>query len=140
MPRIVRCGLIQAANVKPPTESLDAIKAAMMEKHLAFIEQASREGAQILCLQELFYGPYFCAEQNPRWYKLAQRVPDGPTITRMKGLARKYQMAMVAPVYEEEMTGVYYNTAAVIDADGTYRGKYRKTHIPHCLPGFWEKF
>ena len=55
-------------------------------------------------------------------------------------LARKLEMALVVPIYEEDMTGVYYNTAAVIDADGTYLGKYRKTHIPHCLPGFWEKF
>jgi beta-ureidopropionase len=140
MPRLVRCGLIQAANVAPPTESLDAIKAAMLEKHLAFIEQASREGVQILCLQELFYGPYFPAEQDPRWYKFTERVPDGPTITRMRDLARKHRMVMIVPVYEEEMTGVYYNTAAILDADGRYLGKYRKTHIPHCLPGFWEKF
>ena len=95
---------------------------------------------QLLGLQELFYGPYFCAEQDPRWYGLTERVPDGPTTKLMQELARKHKMAMVVPVYEEEMTGVYYNTAAVIDSDGTYLGKYRKTHIPHCLPGFWEKF
>src|SRR5262249_34705432 len=65
---------------------------------------------------------------------------DGPTTKKMQGLAKKYKMVMVVPIYEEEMPGVYYNTAAVIDADGTYLGKYRKTHIPHCLPGFWEKF
>jgi beta-ureidopropionase len=140
MPRIVRCGLIQAANVKPHTDPLDAIKAAMIEKHIALIDEAGRKGVQVLCLQELFYGPYFCAEQDPRWYKLTERVPDGPTIKLMQELARKHHMVLVVPVYEEEMTGVYYNTAAVIDADGKYLGKYRKTHIPHCLPGFWEKF
>ena len=143
MPRIVRCGLIQASNALPPTDkqtSLEAIKSAMIEKHIPMIEDAGKRGVQILCLQELFYGPYFCAEQDPRWYKMTERVPDGPTIKRMAELAKKHQMVMVVPVYEEEMTGVYYNTAAVIDADGKYLGKYRKTHIPHCLPGFWEKF
>ena len=95
---------------------------------------------KILCLQELFYGPYFCAEQETRWYHLTERVPDGPTITLMRKLAKKHGMVIVAPVYEEEQPGIYYNTAAVIDADGTYLGKYRKTHIPHCKPGFWEKF
>ena len=143
MPRIVRCGLIQASNALPPTDkqtSLEAIKAAMIEKHIPMIEDAGKRGVQILCLQEIFYGPYFCAEQDPSWYKMTERVPDGPTVKRMAELAKKHQMVMVVPVYEEEMTGVYYNTAAVIDADGKYLGKYRKTHIPHCLPGFWEKF
>jgi len=112
----------------------------MIEKHIPMIEDAGRRGVQILCLQEIFFGPYFCAEQDPRWYKTTERVPDGPTVRRMQELAKKHQMAMVVPVYEEEMTGVYYNTAAVLDADGSYLGKYRKTHIPHCLPGFWEKF
>src|SRR5438128_3415536 len=110
------------------------------DKHVAMIEDAARQGVQIICLQELFYGPYFCAEQNPRWYDLVERIPDGPTTRLMQDLARTHRMAMVVPIYEEEMTGVYYNTAAVIDADGKYLGKYRKTHIPHCLPGFWEKF
>ena len=139
MPRIVRCGLIQATNVKPPSEPLEAVKAAMIEKHVGMIEDAGKKGVQILCLQELFYGPYFCAEQDPKWYKMTERVPDGPTTKRMQELAKKHQMVMVVPVYEEEMTGVYYNTAAVIDADGKYLGKYRKTHIPH-VKGFWEKF
>ena len=78
MPRIVRCGLIQASNAMPPTDkqtSLEAIKAAMIEKHIPMIEEAGKRGVQILCLQELFYGPYFCAEQDPRWYKLTERVP-----------------------------------------------------------------
>ncbi len=95
---------------------------------------------QVLGLQELFYGPYFCAEQQARWYELTEPVPDGPTIAHMQKLAKRYHMVLVVPVYEVEMTGLYYNTAAVIDADGKYLGKYRKHHIPHCHPGFWEKF
>ena len=71
---------------------------------------------------------------------MVERVPEGPTVNLMQSLARKHRMVMIVPVYEEDMTGVYYNTAAVIDADGTYLGKYRKNHLPHCAPGFWEKF
>jgi N-carbamoylputrescine amidase len=112
----------------------------MVEKHLGLIEEAAGEGVQVLCLQELFYGPYFCAEQNSRWYELVEPVPDGPAVKLMQEQAKKYGMVVVVPVYEEHMTGVYYNTAAVIDADGKYLGKYRKHHIPHCDPGFWEKF
>jgi beta-ureidopropionase len=140
MPRVVRCGLIQASNVKPPEAGLPAIKKAMMDKHRKLIEQAAKEKVKILCLQELFYGPYFCAEQETRWYALTERVPEGPTVTEMQKLARKHKMAIVVPIYEEDQPGVYYNTAAMIDADGRYLGKYRKTHIPHCKPGFWEKF
>jgi beta-ureidopropionase len=136
----VRCGLIQATNVLGPEAGLPAIKKAMIDKHVGLIAQAAKKGVKILCLQELFYGPYFCAEQEPRWYDLTERVPDGPTVSLMRKLARRHKMAMVVPVYEEEQAGVYYNTAAVIDADGEYLGKYRKSHIPHCKPGFWEKF
>ncbi len=140
MSRIVRCGLIQAANAEPNDSPVERIKAAMIDKHLSMIEDAAHQNVQILCLQELFYGPYFCAEQNPHWYAMVERIPDGPTTKLMQDAARRHKMAMVVPIYEEEMTGVYYNTAAVIDSDGRYLGKYRKTHIPHCLPGFWEKF
>ena len=140
MPRVVRCALIQASNVKPPEDGLPAIKKAMIEKHVKLIAKAAGQKAKILCLQELFYGPYFCAEQETKWYHLTERVPEGPTVERMQKLARKHKMVMVIPVYEEEQAGIYYNTAAVIDADGKYLGKYRKTHIPHCNPGFWEKF
>jgi beta-ureidopropionase len=141
MPRKVRCGLIQAkCGLSPERESLAAIKKAMIDKHHRLIQEAGRKRVEILCLQELFYGPYFCAEQNVRWYELTERVPDGPTIQLMAKLAKKHRMVILAPVYEEEMTGVYYNTTAVLDADGRYLGKYRKHHIPHCHPGFWEKF
>ncbi len=140
MPRVVRCGLIQAGNVKGPEAGLPAIKKAMLDKLVRLIAQAARRGVKILCLQELFYGPYFCAEQETRWYHLTEAVPEGPTVTLMRKLARRHRMVVVVPVYEEEQAGIYYNTAAVIDADGSYLGKYRKTHIPHCKPGFWEKF
>jgi len=140
MPRNVRCALIQTKNALSPDRPLEAIKKAMIEKHVKLIEQAAKKKAQILCLQELFYGPYFCAEQNARWYELTEQVPDGPTVKLMQKLAARHKMVLVIPIYEEEMTGLYYNTAAVIDADGKYLGKYRKNHIPHCHPGFWEKF
>ena len=111
------------------------IKENMIAKHEKLIAAAAKRKVQILGLQELFYGPYFCAEQKQKWYGLTEPVPGGPTATRMQKLAKKYGMAMVVPVYEVEMTGVYFNTAAVFDADGKYLGKYRKHHIPHCHPG-----
>lgn len=140
MPREVRCALIQAANVAAADRPLAEIKQAMMDKHETYIAQAAGEGAQITCLQEIFNGPYFCAEQQTRWYDMTEPIPNGPTIKRMQELAKKHRMAMIVPIYEVEQEGVYYNTAAVIDASGTYLGKYRKTHIPHVAPGFWEKF
>jgi beta-ureidopropionase len=140
MPRIVRCSLIQAANAASADLPLPQIKKAMMDKHVEYIAQAAKGGAQITCLQEIFYGPYFCAEQRTRWYDLTEPIPDGPTIKLMQDLARQHRMALVVPIYEREQEGVYYNTAAVIDNTGKYLGKYRKTHIPHVAPGFWEKF
>jgi len=139
MPRTVTCGLIQcstpAFDVKAPVAQ---VRDAMFEKHLPFIEEAGKKGVQILGLQEVFNGPYFCPSQEPHWYDLAEEVP-GPTVERLAKLAEKHRMAMVIPLYEREMAGVYYNTAAVVDADGKYLGKYRKTHIPHTS-GFWEKY
>ncbi len=140
MSRIVRCGLIQASSAVGANRSLAEIKKAMIAKHLRMIEQAAKKRVRILCLQELFYGPYFCAEQDVRWYDLTERVPDGPTTQLMQKIAAKHGMAIVVPVYEEQMPGLYFNTAAVLDADGKYLGKYRKHHIPHVHPGFWEKF
>src|SRR6202042_3122991 len=122
--------LIQATLCEPSTSPVAAIKKAMVDKHVALIAKAATLGAQVVCLQELFYGPYFCAEQQTRWYELTERVPDGPTTKLFCGLAKKHGMVIVLPLYEEEMTGVYYNTAAVIDADGSYLGKFRKMHIP----------
>jgi N-carbamoylputrescine amidase len=140
MPRVVRGGLIQVkADVSLDGSAAD-IKKRMIDKHMKLIEEAGRRGVQLLCLQELFYGPYFCAEQEKRWYDLTERIPDGPTIKLMQDVAKRLGLVIVVPIYEEEMTGVYYNSAAVIDADGKYLGKYRKHHIPHVAPGFWEKF
>jgi N-carbamoylputrescine amidase len=140
MGRIVRGGLIQVkADVALDGGAAD-IKRRMVDKHMPLIEEAARRGVQLLCLQELFNGPYFCAEQQTRWYDMVEPIPDGPTIRLMQEAARTHGIVMVVPIYEEEITGVYYNAAAVIDADGTYLGKYRKHHIPHVAPGFWEKF
>jgi N-carbamoylputrescine amidase len=139
MSQIVRCGLIQCSNpINDESQPVDVIKQAALEKHIPFIEEAGRRGVQILCLQEIFNGPYFCPGQDPRWYASAEPVP-GPTTEVMQELARKHEMVIVVPLYEKAMRGVYYNTAAVIDADGSYLGKYRKQHIPQTN-GFWEKF
>jgi len=140
MSRNVRCSLIQATNAAPPTASLVETKKAMVDKHVGYIRKAAADGAQIVCLQEIFYGPYFCAEQQTRWYDFTEPVPGGETIVLMQKLAKELHVAMIVPIYEIEQEGVYYNTAAVIHNDGTYLGKYRKTHIPHVAPGFWEKF
>jgi len=139
MARSVLSGLIQASNpINDESRSVADIQAAMFEKHLPMIHDAGKQGVQILCLQEIFNGPYFCPGQDKRWYDAAEPVP-GPTLDKLVPLARKYQMAMVVPLYEREQAGVYYNTAAILDADGSYLGKYRKSHIPQTA-GFWEKY
>ena len=140
MPRVTRAALIQATNALPDSDDLPQIKQANIDKHVELIRLAADKGAQVCCLQELFYAPYFPAEQDTRWYDLAEPIPDGPTITLMKDLAKQHAMVLVVPIYEQEMPGVLYNTAAVIDDEGNYLGKYRKHHIPHLYPGFWEKF
>src|ERR1700754_2790242 len=114
MPRIVRCSLIQAANVAPAK--------AMEDKHLGYIRQAADAGAQIVCLQEIFNGPYFCAEQSTKWYEATESVPDGPTVKLMQQLAKELHIAMIVPVYEVEQEGIFYNTAAVLNNDGAYLG------------------
>ena len=101
-------------------------------------EQAAIQGVQIVCMQEVFTR-HFCAEQEPRWYESVEKIPDGLRQAH-EGSGEKHGMVVIVPIYEEEITGVYYNTAAVIDADGKYLGKYRKNHIPHTKPGFWEKY
>jgi N-carbamoylputrescine amidase len=140
MPQIVKCGLIQASNAIDTSAPIEKIREANVEKHMTLINKAGESGVQILCMQEIFTGPYFCAEQTPRWYEATEYIPDGPTTKLMQETAKKYEMVIVVPLYEVESTGVYYNTAAVIDADGTYLGKYRKNHIPQVAPGFWEKY
>jgi beta-ureidopropionase len=137
--RIVKAGVIQLANCIDTKESCEKIRSAMIEAHIPYIEQAAKEGVQILCFQEIFNGPYFCPSQDTKWYGMAEEIPNGPTTKKMQELAKKHQMVIIVPIYEREMSGVFYNTAAVIDADGTYLGKYRKNHIPQ-VAGFWEKF
>jgi len=139
MARKVIGGLIQCST--PPFDAsapVAAVKKAMHEKHLGLVHEAGKKGVQILGLQEIYNGPYFCPSKDPRWCDQAESIP-GPTIEELQKLAKQYQMAMVVPIYEREMAGVYYNSAAVIDADGTYLGKYRKNHIPDVNPGFFEK-
>jgi len=133
MPRIVRGALVQA--------EWTGDKESMIQKHEGYAHEAAQQGAKVMCFQELFYGPYFCQVQDPQYYAYTEKIPDGPTTKRMQALARETGMVLVVPMYEEDekTAGIYYNTAAVIDADGTYLGKYRKTHIPH-VKGFWEKF
>jgi beta-ureidopropionase len=139
MPRIIKSGLIQMSTpISEGEAEISEIMEAMIQKHIPFIESAGEQGVQILCLQELFNAPYFCPGQNSSWYDAAEPVP-GPTTERMAAYARKYNMVMIVPLFEREQAGVLYNTAAVIDADGTYLGKYRKNHIPHTS-GFWEKY
>ena len=135
----IRVGLIQMALKAETSESPSAIRQKMIEAHLPFIEQAGADGVQVLCFQELFTQPYFPPSQDGKWYSAVERVPDGPTVRLMQEHAKKHAMVIVVPVFEEEMTGVYYNTAAIIDADGKYLGKYRKTHLPQ-VAGFYEKF
>ena len=124
--RIVRAALLQA--------SWTGDKDSMIEKHIDYTRQAADQGAQVMCYQELFYGPYFCQVQDPQFFAFTEDVPDGPTTQRFCQMAAELNMVLIVPVYERDGVGVYYNTAAVIDADGCYLGKYRKTHIPH-LPG-----
>jgi len=114
-------------------------KESMIELHEKYVAEAASAGAQVMCFQELFYGPYFCQVQDTEFYSYAEAVPDGPTTKRFQELAAKHGMVLVLPMYENEQAGFLYNTAAVIDADGSYLGKYRKTHIPQ-VKGFWEKF
>lgn len=127
---VVRAALVQAA--------WTGDKGSMIAAHEQYARDAKDQGAQVICFQELFYGPYFCQVQDAQFYEYAEPVP-GPVIERFQALARELRMVMVLPVYEQEQPGFLYNTAAVVNADGAYLGKFRKQHIPN-LPGFWEKF
>ncbi|GAA2784907.1 hydrolase [Kitasatospora paracochleata] len=131
MPRVVRAALFQTA--------WTGKKETMIDAHERAARDAAAQGAQIIGFQEVFNAPYFCQVQEPEHYSWAEPVPDGPTVQRMRALARELGLVIVVPVYEIEQSGFYYNTAAVIDADGTYLGKYRKHHIPQ-VKGFWEKY
>ncbi|MFC8382105.1 nitrilase-related carbon-nitrogen hydrolase [Nocardia sp. NPDC057272] len=128
-------GIVRAALVQT---TWTGDKESMTTAHEDYAREAAAQGAQVICFQELFYGPYFCQLQDTKFYEYAESVP-GPTTERFAALAAELNMVMVLPVYEREMDGLLYNTAAVIDADGSYLGKYRKHHIPQ-VTGFWEKF
>ncbi|MFG2583479.1 nitrilase-related carbon-nitrogen hydrolase [Streptomyces malaysiensis] len=131
MANLVRAALVQATWTGD-TES-------MIAKHEDYARQAAAQGAKVIGFQEVFNAPYFCQVQESEHYRWAEPVPDGPTVQRMRELARETGMVIVVPVFELEQSGFYYNTAAVIDADGSYLGKYRKHHIPQ-VKGFWEKY
>ncbi|MFW6057735.1 MAG: nitrilase-related carbon-nitrogen hydrolase, partial [Persicimonas sp.] len=114
MARNVRVGLIQASNViNDESVPVAEIQQAMLEKHLPMIDKAGEEGVQMLGLQEIFNGPYFCPSQDSRWYDAAEAIP-GPTTSLMQEYAKKHEMVMVVPLYERADAGVYYNSAAVI--------------------------
>ena len=125
-----RLGLIQMACGRDPNENL-----AKAEWR---VRQAAAQGAQIVCLQELFRSEYFCREENPDWFDLAEAVP-GPTTEALARLAGELAVAIVGSVFERRAAGVYHNTAVVVDADGTLLGAYRKMHIPDD-PLYYEKY
>ncbi|GAB3737798.1 nitrilase-related carbon-nitrogen hydrolase [Nocardiopsis nanhaiensis] len=131
MPHTVRAALVQS--------EWTGDSESMMAAHEKYARDAAAQGAKVIGFQEVFNAPYFCQVQEAEHYRWAEAVPDGPTITRFKALAKELNMVMVLPVFEIEKPGFYYNTAAVVDADGSYLGKYRKHHIPQ-VKGFWEKY
>ena len=114
-------------------------KESMVEKNIGYARQAAEQRAQVLCFQEMFSSSYFCTVQDAKYYDEAEEIPSGPTMQRMLALAKETEMVIVVPIYEKVDEGTFYNTSAVIDADGTFLGIYRKTHIPQ-VEGFWEKF
>jgi len=131
MSDIVRAALVQS--------EWTGDKASMVDKNVDLARQAAENGAQVLCFQEIFNTPYFCNVQDSKHYDDAEEIPDGPTVQRMISLSKETGMVLVVPIYERVDEGVFYNTAAVIDAGGEFLGIYRKMHIPH-VEGFWEKF
>jgi beta-ureidopropionase len=136
----LRGGLIQMSLKGSTDDSPENIRTAMLDAHIPLIEEAGRQGVQVLSFQEVFTQPYFCPSQDTKWYAAAESIPDGSTCKLMQEYAKKFSMVIVVPIYERsDVAGIYYNTAAVFDADGSYLGKYRKTHLPQ-VAGFWEKF
>ena len=128
--RTVRIGLVQQRAGDDPAQNLD--------RAIAGIREAAAKGAQIVCLQELFGWYYFCQREDHDFFKLAEPIP-GPSTSALQAVAKELDVVIVASLFEKRAEGLYHNTAAVIDADGSYLGKYRKMHIPDD-PQFYEKF
>ena len=125
-----RVGLVQMAMSTDPREN--------EEKAAARVEEAARRGAEVVCLPELYRSPYFCQREDHAFFDLAEDVP-GPSSQRFQAVARKAGVAVIVPIFERRAPGLYYNSALLVDADGTLRGTYRKMHIPDD-PAFYEKF
>jgi N-carbamoylputrescine amidase len=128
--QIVKLGLIQTACSSDPDANL--------EKTLALAGHAAQRGAQIICTQELFRSQYFCQSEDHKNFKLAEPIP-GPSTDAFCKLAKKHRVVVIASLFEKRAAGVYHNTAAIIDADGSLLGRYRKMHIPDD-PLYYEKF
>ncbi|MBM3881579.1 MAG: carbon-nitrogen hydrolase [Verrucomicrobia bacterium] len=128
--RTVTLGLLQRPCATDPTENL--------RQTVAAAARAARDGAQILCTQELFRTPYFCQQEDPRYFALAEPIP-GPTTTAFEKVARRHGVVVIASVFERRAPGLYHNSAVIIDADGARLGVYRKMHIPDD-PLYYEKF
>jgi len=114
------------------------VKEKNVEKALAQIDEAARRGANVICLQELFTGPYFCQTEDHRWFAEAEPIP-GPTSERLAAAAKKHGVVIVGSLFERRAPGLYHNTAVIFDADGLQAGMYRKMHIPDD-PLYYEKF
>ena len=127
---VVKLGLLQSACSPNPAENL--------KKTLALTEKAAKQGAQIICTQELFRSEYFCQKEDHEYFKLAEKIP-GPSTEAFQKIAKKHKVVIIASLFEKRASGVYHNTAVVIDADGSLLGIYRKMHIPDD-PSFYEKF
>lgn len=118
--------------------SCTADKEQNLQKAIVKVREAAAKGAQIVCLQELFTSLYFCDEEDYNNFKLAEAIP-GPSTDELSKVAAELNVVIIASLFEKRAQGVYHNTTAVLDADGSYLGKYRKMHIPDD-PGFYEKF
>jgi len=130
MPETLKVGLVQMRCSDDPAQNL--------ERAVAGIREAARQGARIVCLPELFRTPYFCKHEDPRHFQLAEPVP-GPTTEELARLAAELNVSILASLFEKRTDGLYHNTLAVLDPERGYLGKYRKMHIPHD-PLFEEKY
>lgn len=127
----VTLGLLQHACVADPKANL--------AKALALAEKAAKKGAQIICTQEMFRSQYFCQSEDHAHFGLAEAIPGGPSTLAFQKLAKKHGVVIIASLFEKRASGLYHNTAVIIDADGSVAGVYRKMHIPDD-PLFYEKF